>query len=403
MTLVRGESPGLYPELIVVRAEPPLADEGAVYRLTLPYAQEMIEHWNVTARDLGVFRMEGETWRWSPVAIDAEARTTTIDVSSGTAWAVGPSWMMKPWQQRRIVGADLRAGERNALVLHGWNGEPWEPCSLELAAALGRSYDNVAQVAYPSALDIAENGAWLRNEIEARYDGVPLDIIAFSEGGLVARAAIEPQEWNGDTEIAAEIGRLVTIATPHEGIEPDAPLSLTDDVAAGQMRDGSSFLRELNDGPQAAGVRYELIGGDRSVATDGVVPLESALAVNTLSAARAHDRAAGAHAVERRRRYAVRSSGVRGHWTRIADVLQSPVLFLRRPSRRDQKGLKTGSQIMMGMLSTMVMQITMGTLSASSSLCSGEIAPFFLDFNASISRRFSAWPRRGMQMRSTKR
>lgn len=285
VTLVRGESPGLYPELLVVQAQPALVDDGTVYRLTLPYAQELIDRWHVPAREMGVFRMAGDTWRWTPVAIDAAARTTTIDVSGGTAWAVGPSWMMKPWQQRRIVGADLRTGERNALILHGWNGEPWEQCTIQLAAGIGSAYDNVASVAYPSALDIAGNGAWLRNEIEARYDGVPLDIIAFSEGGLVARAAIEPQDWNGGDEIAADIRRLVTIATPHEGLEPDAPLSLTDDVAAKQMRAGSDLLRELNDGPQAAGVRYELIGGDRSAATDGVVPLESALALDSLSAA----------------------------------------------------------------------------------------------------------------------
>ena len=299
VTLLRGEAPGLYPELMVVRAEPPLAGDGASYLLTLPYAETLVERWDVDARDLGVFRMEGETWRWSPAIVDAGARTATVEVRGGTAWAVGPSWMMKPWQERRIVGADPLAGGRNALVLHGWNGEPWDSCMLQLMQGIAPRYDDVAAAAYPSALDIAANGAWLRDEIETRYAGAPLDIIAFSEGGLLARAAIEPQAWNGEMAIDVEIGRLVTIATPHEGLSEDAPSSLTDDVAGEEMRSGSDFLAELNAGSQAEGVRYELIAGDRSNGGDGVTRVESALALNTLSAGRrtivplAHSPAAG--------------------------------------------------------------------------------------------------------------
>jgi hypothetical protein len=299
VTLLQGEAPGLYPELMVVRSEPPLSDDGTSYRLTLPYSGALVDRWDVESRDLGVFRMEGETWRWSPATVNAGTRTVTVEVRAGIAWAVGPSWMMKPWQERRIVGADPRADGRNALVLHGWNGEPWDACMLALMEGIAPGYDSVAAAAYPSALDIATNGAWLRDEIEARYAGTSLDIIAFSEGGLVARAAIEPQARNREAEIDAEIGRLITIAAPHEGLPADAPPSLADDIAGQQMRVGSDFVLELNSGAQAVGVRYELIAGDRSTGGDGVTRVESALALNTLSAARrtivplAHSPAAG--------------------------------------------------------------------------------------------------------------
>ncbi len=281
VTLTAETAPGLYPQLIIVRAEPagpagPLAAEAV---LTLPYADELVRVWGIEDETrLGVFhRNEDSTWWWTPALVDRSTNTVVLHVSALGAWAVGPSWMMKPWQQRAVLGAVLEPGARNAVVIHGWNSEPWDACQLELAQGLAPHYENVAAVAYPSALDIAENGNWLRAEIERRWDGVMFDIIAFSEGGLVARAAIEPHEWNDDTLIDAQIGRLVTIATPHEGVEPGVPLSVLNDEAARQMRPGSVFLGELNDAASHPGVRYHLIAGDLGNGTDSIVPRESAL------------------------------------------------------------------------------------------------------------------------------
>jgi hypothetical protein len=287
VTLTAEEAPGLYPQLLVVRADPigPLR-AGAV--LTLPYADALVRAWAITDESrLGVFqRNEDGTWWWAPALVDPATNTLALRVSSLGAWTVGPSWMMKPWQKRSVAGAEFEPGMRNALVIHGWNSEPWDACQLELVAGIAPYYDRVAALAYPSALDIAENGNWLRAEIERRWRDVPFDIISFSEGGLVARAAIEPHAWNGDRPIDAAIGRLVTIATPHEGIEPGAPLSPLNDEAARQMRPGSDFLRELNDAPSHVGVRYELIAGDLGNGSDGIVPLASALGGGRLGAAR---------------------------------------------------------------------------------------------------------------------
>jgi hypothetical protein len=276
-------APPAYPQLnVVARVAAVDGSEGAT--LTLAYADSLVDHWSIADEtSLGVFERAGDgLWRWRPALVNAATNTVITQVdATAAAWTVGPAWMMTPWQQRTILGADFAAGERNVLIIHGWNSEPWDACMLQLTAGVAPVYGRVAAVAYPSALDIVENAAWLRAEIERRWPETPFDIIAFSEGGLVARAAIEPHVWNGDAGINAPVRRLVTIATPHEGILPDVPLSLFNDTAALQMRPGSSFLRELNTEVRHDGTAYSLIAGDTGAGDDGVVPIGSALAVDS--------------------------------------------------------------------------------------------------------------------------
>ena len=253
--------------------------------LTLSYTDALVEDWGLDEeRELGVAARDASgTWRWSPAIIDARSNTAVAQIDApAEAWAVAPSWMTRPWQRPAVAGAEFESGERNALVIHGWNDEPWSACMLQLAAGVAPAYDNVAAVAYPSALDIRESAVWLRAEIERRWRGVPFDIIAFSEGGLVARAAVEPHAWNGDALIAADIERVIMIATPHEGILSSAAISLLNDDAARQMRPGSDFLRELNRDPRHDGIAYHLIAGDTGARHDGVVSSGSALGRNAL-------------------------------------------------------------------------------------------------------------------------
>lgn len=276
-TLAVESPPALYPQLIVVTAAP-LARLTERATLTLPYNDDLVRHWQIADEtQLGVFERNAEgTWHWSPALVNPATNTVVLQVEALATWTVGPSWMMTPWQDRSILGAKFVAGERNALVLHGWNGEPWGACQLELMAGISTTYDNVAAVAYPSAMSIVDNANWLRSEIEQWSTG-PFDIVAFSEGGLVARAAIEPQAWNGDLPTKARIGRLVTIATPHLGVTGGMGRSLLNDTAALQMRAGSDFLRELNADGQHDRIRYQFIAGDLGWGSDSLVQVDSAL------------------------------------------------------------------------------------------------------------------------------
>jgi hypothetical protein len=275
--------PGLFPQLTVVRT----AGEqfAAPALLLLPYSDDLVIDWRIEdEHQIGVFTQDFDgTWSWAPANVDANANMLYVGADSGAAWAAGPPWMMRPWQRRAILGADFVPGERNVLVLHGWNSDPWEGCTLDLMAGIAPSYDNIAVMAYPSALDITANGNWLRDQAEQRWPGTSFDIVGFSEGGLVARAAIEPHAWNDHTPIGAELGRLVTIATPHTGVLPAAHFSVLNDEAARQMRPASDFLRALNADPRHDGIRYQFLAGDTGAGHDGVVPVDSALGRGALA------------------------------------------------------------------------------------------------------------------------
>ncbi len=146
--------------------------------------------------------------------------------------------------------------------------------------------------------DIAEAGARLRQlleELRRTHPGVPVDIVAHSQGGLVARMALE--EGDDLDPRVPRIEHLVTLGTPHHGADlatADALLGTSDtgrsvqdaigavsdggvqadSVAAAQLREGSPLIRSLERRPLPNGTRVT------SVAAEGdlVVPaLHSAL------------------------------------------------------------------------------------------------------------------------------
>jgi hypothetical protein len=276
--------PGL-PVLRVVDA-PALA---APVRLRLPYSEDFRHRYNVSdPQALMLFALDGDgLWRTVPATVRAGEHVVEANVEEMGTFAVAPSGLLAAWQQRQILGAAFTSGAHNVLVIHGWNSSPWDGCMLSLTAALSAQYDNVAAYAYPSALDIAANAAWLRDRLRSLPAGTRLDIVAFSEGGLVARAAIEPGAWNNGRTIGAAVRALVTIATPHEGLLPDALPSVLGDVAASQMRAGSPFLRALDAYPAQGATRYFLLAGTGAAggASDGTVPLASALGHGVLAPA----------------------------------------------------------------------------------------------------------------------
>lgn len=95
-----------------------------------------------------------------------------------------------------------------------------------------------------------------------------VDVIAFSMGGLVARAAAVPHE--GARHLA--IRRLFTICTPHRGARMAGLPTLDERVT--DMREGSSFLIELDCALPDAG--FELVAyarlGDAIVGAENSAP-----------------------------------------------------------------------------------------------------------------------------------
>lgn len=145
-----------------------------------------------------------------------------------------------------------------------------------------------AETGYTAAdtqVDITESGHRLRELLErllAAEPGVPVDVIAHSQGGLVARVALGPSPPPG-------VENLITLATPHQGVDLATVLDLTARTPKGaalqegvsrlgvsgidptstsvrQLSETSGFLRNLNARPLPDGVRVTSIAGRADVA-----------------------------------------------------------------------------------------------------------------------------------------
>lgn len=139
----------------------------------------------------------------------------------------------------------------------------------------------------------------LIDAVAAAHPGVPVDVVAHSQGGVVARLAL-----HADRPVA----NLVTLGSPHHGADAatanallgttgpgELAQTVADEVtdgsldgasaAAAQLSESSGFIDELNDRPLPAGTRVTSIAarGDLSVAglqsslegaTNAMVPLD---------------------------------------------------------------------------------------------------------------------------------
>lgn len=154
--------------------------------------------------------------------------------------------------------------------------------------------------------------------------GAPIDLLAHSQGGLVARAALR-EIASAHPEVLDHVRLVVTLATPHNGadlaalvraadanpIDPgvfdlvrgaiDLPIDPDDPVVA-QLAPGSAFLRELADAPVPDGVQFVSVAarGDPVVpSTRAHFDAATANVVVGLDGAAAHDQLPGTGAANR--------------------------------------------------------------------------------------------------------
>lgn len=211
------------------------------------------------------------------------------------------------WQRRREctpagVGPPPAAGRRRVVLVAGLGSTSSPTAGIDGVdtATLGYAPDDVSRFSYrggttadtsygaaDTQVDIRESGRRLRELLEqlaAADPGLPIDVIAHSQGGLVARSALGPRPPPG-------VENLITLATPHHGADLATALDLTrrtvkgaaiqealshsglSDIdptseSVGQLSELSGFLRQLNDQPLPAGVRVTSI----AARADAVVP-----------------------------------------------------------------------------------------------------------------------------------
>lgn len=116
-----------------------------------------------------------------------------------------------PWAARRTV-VDVVQGHP-VLCVHGFtqNGTNFRRIRHALRA-LGRESESITMGYPPRALDRYTDRLEARLEQMTRASDTPVDVVAHSMGGIVLRRTLQRRP-----DLAARIGRVVTLGTPHAG------------------------------------------------------------------------------------------------------------------------------------------------------------------------------------------
>ena len=128
----------------------------------------------------------------------------------------------------------------------------------------------------------AERLRELLERVERENPGVPVDLIAHSQGGIVSRAFLA-YEYDRKLHHLPKIANLVTLSSPHQGADIATALDMTGHTLVGdaaqwglstvgvskfdlrgdsvrQLSETSAFMRELNEHPLPEDVRVTSIG-----------------------------------------------------------------------------------------------------------------------------------------------
>ena len=190
--------------------------------------------------------------------------------------------------------------ERHIAVLVGGLGSSTTNAAVFNVdtAALGYAPGDVAKFSYnggttdengyaptDTTIDIHESARRLRELLErlqAEHPGVPIDVIAHSQGGLVARTALTDEYDAADPRLP-QVASLVTLGTPNQGAPGATALAMLGHTTTGeaaetlfhaaapgvvdpagtsiqQMAEESEFLHRLNSRPLPAGLHATSIG-----------------------------------------------------------------------------------------------------------------------------------------------
>lgn len=193
-----------------------------------------------------------------------------------------PRFVQAEWDRMKREPAEM---PRPIVVLDGWRQPDFSARSLArlIRRLTGVAENRIVSESFltRSTLDRMADDVVRRVERTWPSDDAEwtteVDVVGFSMGGIVARAAAMP----GEAESARKrlkIRRLYTIGTPHRGANLAKRIAM--DKAARDMRPGTAFLERLNAGLPEAG--YELvcythtndrIVGARNAAPPGLEPL----------------------------------------------------------------------------------------------------------------------------------
>jgi pimeloyl-ACP methyl ester carboxylesterase len=175
-----------------------------------------------------------------------------------------------PWTAYDLLPpgkADARnwSDKHIAIVIHGlfnsidnMNDLAYYLAALRSPVSGRKYYDAVWGVDYKYTAHIGDTGQLVAEFLDARLRGTgrKVDVFGYSMGGLVARSAIERAKLNdGTTGCAAYVGRLFTLATPHNGVPGRAIATATIACARNGLVLGGVLLADVEINLAQPGIR----------------------------------------------------------------------------------------------------------------------------------------------------
>jgi pimeloyl-ACP methyl ester carboxylesterase len=229
---------------------------------------------------------------------------------------------VRDWQKARATCTPdtvpaPRLPERHLAVLVAGLGSSSEDASVYHVdtAALGYADPDVVRYSYnggtakenaygptDTTADIHQSARRLREllqRLEAEHPGVPIDVIAHSQGGIVARTALTDEVDGADPRLPA-VASLIMLGSPNQGAPGATLLTMVGHTTTGevletgahvlapgvvdpagtsikQMAEESEFMRKLNDRPLPTGLKVTSIGAREDlIVPAGVTHLDGA-------------------------------------------------------------------------------------------------------------------------------
>jgi pimeloyl-ACP methyl ester carboxylesterase len=217
------------------------------------------------------------------IAIAATARRFALAAALATTTALALA----------MLAPAAFAADTQLLLVHGYgsasagrdcNGSTWKNALAYYQDAGGRERESMSTIGYsegdrPADCDVVIGDGEATNDrpiqdiakdlagyIDDAYTskGKPVNIIAHSMGGLIARVALlgSAQGWNGFPS-KLNVNNVVTLSTPHQGV---ANPSAHDDRQWNQLDPDSGFMERLHERGSglgdnwARGIDWSLVG-----------------------------------------------------------------------------------------------------------------------------------------------
>lgn len=209
-------------------------------------------------------------------AIRRLSRVYTAEKEPRTTAAQARNWGL-------LLPAEVDSSRPLVVLIHGLDADRSDCAPIgQLLLASG---EQVAYFSYPGDQPIADSAASLGRalrQLQTKFPGLTIDIVAHSMGSLVARDCVEGPDYAGSVD------RMILVAPPNHGsgwarlrtllsIEENSHLRHDDPnwhwtwlvteglgEAGTDLLPGSDFLKHLNSRPRRLGVRYTIIAGNRS-------------------------------------------------------------------------------------------------------------------------------------------